>query len=85
MTQKQNVLSLENKTKIILPHGISLCSIKDDMAIERRMIVKRIHNYWQKNSYMLYPRGKTMSLQAHIQRSMIKQQYIKDTNWISPK
>ena len=83
MTQKQNISSLENKMKIILPHGISLCSIKDDMAIERKILTQRIHDYWQKNSFMLYRRGKQISMKAYISRLAIKQQYKKDTDWIS--
>lgn len=85
MIRKQDIslLELENEMKIILPHGISLCSIKDDMAIERKILTQRIHDYWQKNSSMLYRRGKQISMKAYISRLAIKQYYKKDTDWIS--
>lgn len=60
-----------------------LCSIKNDMAIERKLLTQRIHDYWQKNLSMLYRRGKQISIKTYISRLVIKQQYKKDTNWIS--
>lgn len=84
MTQKQNILSLENKMKIILPQGISLCSIKDDMAIHYKILTQRIHDYWQKNSSMLYRRGRQNIYESiYFKIGQSNNNIKKDTDWIS--